>query len=352
MPDPAAPPIVRLKIPCSDEREFRERFAPKYVTSGIFVPTERPRPIGTRLHLKIELRDGRIGVSGDAMVTGQTTSGPAKRPGMTLRLTGLHAGSIQFELSPVGGAGPSPASVARPSGAAGDPADEPAPLHEELFGPEDEPLDPGTAAKPLEVGTREVKFKLKETPRASAPAVTPAPAVPARAAEPERAEPTREEPEPTPAPLSVKTPWRARGGRRPVVIAAIAMAVAVAAAVAAAGSFAARGARAREARVAEDVRLADARILEGRLAGSGGDSALDHLLAAKDLAAGDARVTSRLRLLADKFEQFGARAMARGDLREAAVHYQAAVRADPGREGARQRLRDIERRPAPGAQGK
>lgn len=352
MPDPAAPPIVRLKIPCADEREFRERFAPKYVTSGIFVPTERPRPIGTRLHLKIELRDGRIGVSGDAMVTGQTTSGPGKRPGMTLRLTGLHAGSIQFELSPVGGAGPPVASAPRPSVAAGESPDEPAPLHEELFGPEDEPLDPGAAAKPLEVGTREVKFKLKETPKASAPAVTPAPAAPARAAEPERAEPARVEPEPTPAPLSVETPWRARGGKRPVVIAAIAMAVVVAGAVAAASSVAARAAKARDAKVTEEVRLTDARILEGRLAGAGGDSALDHLLTAKDLAAGDVRVTSRLRILADKFEQFGARAMARGDLREAAVHYQAAVRADPGREGARQKLRDIEGRPLPGAQGK
>ena len=338
MPDPAAPPIVRLKIPCSDEREFRERFAPKYVASGIFVPTARPRSIGTRLHLKIELRDGRIGVSGDAMVTGQTTSGPGKRPGMTLRLTGLHPGSIQFELSPVGGAGPPVASAPRPVGVEAEPADEPAPLHQELFGPEDEPLDAGAAAKPLEVGTREVKFKLKETPKAPPPAVTPAPA--------------GAEPEPTPAPLAVKARWRVGSGRRPVVIAAIAMAVAVGGAVAAASAVAARAAKARDAEVAEEVRLADARILEGRLAGGGGDTALDHLLTAKDLASGDARVTSRLRLLADKFEQFGARAMARGDLREAAVHYQAAVRADPKREGARQKLRDIESRPAPGAQGK
>jgi hypothetical protein len=357
MPDPAAPPIVRLKIPCSDEREFRERFAPKYVTNGVFVPTERPRKVGTRLHLKIELRDGRIGVSGDAMVTGQTTAGPGGRPGMTLRLTGLHAGSIQFELSPVGGAGPSVASAPRPSVAPGEPDDEPAPLHQELFGPEDEPLDSGTAAKPLEVGTRGVKLKLKETPR-----VTPAPHGEERLEPlPAKEEPGRptapgrrreEAPEPTPAPLVVKAPWRVRGGRRPVVIAAIAMVVAVGGAVAAASSVAARAARARGAQATEEVRMADARILEGRLAGPGGDSALDHLLAAQDLASGDARVTSRLRLLADKFEQFGARAMARGDLREAAVHYQAAVRADPGREGARKKLRDIEARSAPGAQGK
>jgi hypothetical protein len=347
MPDPAAPPVVRLKIPCADEREFRERFAPKYVTSGIFVPTERPRSIGTRLHLKIELRDGRVRVSADAMVTGQTMSGAGRRPGMTLRLTGLHAGSIQFELSPVGAAGP--AVAPRRTEPTAELADEPAPLHQELFGPEDEPLDAGAAAKPLEVGTREVKFKLKETPR-----MTPQPGGEgSRAPLGSGRKPGRPEaPEPTPAPPPAKAPERGAGGRRSVVLAAIAMAVVVGGAVAAASSLATRAARSRDAKVAEEVRLADTRILEGRLAGAGGDTALDHLLAAKDLASGDARVASRLRLLADKFEQFGARAMARGDLREAAVHYQAAVRADPGREGARRKLRDIEGRPAQGAQGK
>ena len=349
MPDPAAPPVIRLKIPCSDEREFRDRFAPKYVTSGIFVPTDRPRPIGTRLHLKIELRDGRIGVSGDAMVTGQTTSGPGGRPGMTLRLTALHAGSIQFELSPVGGAGPAVGTVAGERRA--DPADEPLPLRAELFGPEDEPLDPGAAAKPLEVGTREVKFKLKATPKEFARATMPAPPETAADEQPEPAGPARAEPEPTPPPLPVKVPSRPWGGRRSVVAAAIAMAVAAGGTVAVASFFAAR-ARARDAQVAEEVRVADARILEGRLAGAGGDSALDHLLAAKELAAGDARVTSRLRILADKFEQLGDRARTRGDLGEAAVHYQAALRADPAREAARKRLREIEGRPARGAQGK
>jgi hypothetical protein len=345
MPDPAAPPVIRLKIPCSDEREFRDRFAPKYVTSGIFVPTDRPRPIGTRLHLKIELRDGRIGVSGDAMVTGQTTSGPGGRPGMTLRLTALHAGSIQFELSPVGGAGPA-AGERR-----ADPADEPLPLRQELFGPGDEPLDPGAAAKPLEVGTREVKFKLKATPKEFARAAIPAPPETAADEEPEPAGPARAEPEPTPPPLAVKVPRRPGGGRRPVAVAAIAMAVAVGGTVAVASFFGARE-RARDAKVAEEVRVADARIREGRLAGSGGDSALDHLLSAKELAADDARVTSRLRILADKFEQLGDRARTRGDLGEAAVHYQAALRADPAREAARKRLREIEGRPAPSAQGK
>jgi hypothetical protein len=327
MPDPAAPPVIRLRIPCKDEREFRDRFAPKYAARGVFVPTNRPRVIGTRLHLKIELKDGLIGVSGDAMVTGQTDSGPGGRPGMTLRLTSLHAGSIQFELSPVGRTGP-PVPARRT-----DPADGPPPLRDSL--------DPGNTAKPLAVRKREVKFKLRETPKGLSPAATPTPVAPGDALEH------------TPAPLSVKVPWRDRSGTRSLVIVAIVVSVAVVGALAAAASLAARAASDREARVVEDLRVADARILEGRLAGFGGDSALDHLLAARALAAVDARVTSRLRLIAEKFEQLGTMAEARGDLREAAVHYQTAVRAEPGREGARQKLRNIvERGSVPGAQGK
>jgi hypothetical protein len=107
-------------------------------------------------------------------------------------------------------------------------------------------------------------------------------------------------------------------------------------------SRSARAAREHSARVDEQLRIADLRLLEGRLASAGGDSALDHLLEAKGLAPNDGRVATRLKLLADKFEQLGARAVARKNLREASVHFKAALMADPARADARAKLDELE----------
>jgi hypothetical protein len=90
--------------------------------------------------------------------------------------------------------------------------------------------------------------------------------------------------------------------------------------------------------------LADQRLAEGRLTGPGGDAALDHLVAARQLAAGDPRVVSRLGALADTFEKLAAGALDAGDLGEAAAHLQAALIADPGRRRAADQLREIEER--------
>ncbi|HSM93736.1 MAG TPA: hypothetical protein VLT47_12690, partial [Anaeromyxobacteraceae bacterium] len=113
MAPPALPPIYRVKIPCSDEREFRERFAPKYVADGIFVPSVDPKPVGTRLRIKLELRTGVVLVMGDAMVTSRVAPGGSDKPGMTLRITALHPDSLQFELSPAGAPRVSPAPTPR-----------------------------------------------------------------------------------------------------------------------------------------------------------------------------------------------------------------------------------------------
>src|SRR5512135_1059034 len=147
MSEAAAPPIVRLKIPCADQREFLERFAPRYARNGVFVPGGRPRPVGSRIHLKLEFRDGTVGVSGDALVTGQGTAG---KPGMVLRFTALHPGSLQFELSPVGGAGPAVTPTPVPPAAAGSPSEAPArgELVDELFGPDMLQGEPTGSAKP------------------------------------------------------------------------------------------------------------------------------------------------------------------------------------------------------------
>jgi tetratricopeptide (TPR) repeat protein len=99
--------------------------------------------------------------------------------------------------------------------------------------------------------------------------------------------------------------------------------------------------RAREAAFADEIRASDERIQAGRLAGARGDTALDHLAAARELLPDDPRLASRSRLLADKFEELGGRAASRGDLQEAVVHYEAALRADPAREAVRKQLEAI-----------
>ena len=90
--------------------------------------------------------------------------------------------------------------------------------------------------------------------------------------------------------------------------------------------------------------LADQRLAEGRLTGPGGDAALDHLVAARQLATDDPRVVSRLGALADTFEKLATGALDAGDLGEAAAHLQAALIADPGRQRAGDKLHEIEAR--------
>jgi len=362
MTEQAALASYRLKLPCADEREFREKFLQKYVSRGVFVPSERPKPVGTRLRLKLEIRGGTVLVSGDGMVTSVTQPGGTTKPGMTVRLTALHHDSIQFPLSPTAPATPHPPapkaqapSHAPPTPALGSakpppkldlppppvphaaPATTPAPAapqdtNRELFELGDEDFEP---AAPDE-GVMAVTDPAIPVPPELAAAVASQRAV--NLAEPEPS------PEPAPLPPPAAAPGAApRASKRSLRLLLIAGLV-VAIAAAAAGIAASRSSRATRqasARVEEQLRLADLRLLEGRLAGGDGDSALDHLRQAKEAAPGDARVASRLALLADKFEQLGDRALARKNLREASVHYEASLAADPQRASVRAKLDDI-----------
>jgi hypothetical protein len=97
-----------------------------------------------------------------------------------------------------------------------------------------------------------------------------------------------------------------------------------------------------------ELRRADERWISGRLAGPGDDSALDHLLAARELAPEDPRLNRRLGALATLLGDLGERALARGDLQEAAAHFRAVLRADPANRAARERLRELaDRLPTP-----
>jgi hypothetical protein len=102
--------------------------------------------------------------------------------------------------------------------------------------------------------------------------------------------------------------------------------------------------------VAPLLAAADRDIAAGRL--SGEESALGHLLEARAIAPADARVRERLRLIADTFEAFAARAIERGDVREARVHLEAAEKADPGRPSLAEKRARIESLPVPGPGGR
>jgi hypothetical protein len=101
---------------------------------------------------------------------------------------------------------------------------------------------------------------------------------------------------------------------------------------------------ANQAEVDRHLRDAVARIHDGKLVGAGGDAALDHLLAAKQLAPGDPQVKAQLQALADTFEKLGDGAAASNDLAEAAAHFQAAISAEPDRASAKTKLEAVEQR--------
>lgn len=120
----------------------------------------------------------------------------------------------------------------------------------------------------------------------------------------------------------------------------VAAAGAVAAGLVAAAAFLAADRRTQHA-IEEHVATADERLADGRL--TGGDAALDHLVAARALRPDDRGVKERLHLLAEKLEELGAAAAARGDYAEAAVHLTAASQAEPDRESVHLRLGEIAR---------
>lgn len=367
MTEPTAAPSYRLKLPCADEGEFREKFLQKYVSRGVFVPSERPRPVGTRIKLKLEIKGGRVLVSGDGMVTSVAMPGGAAKPGMTVRLTALHPDSIQFSLSPADAAAAAPkaapptltpAPKVPPAAAPPQPPAQPAPLLtpppiRRASAPPPPPPPQSLPPPPAPSASFKELFDLDDEPAAEPAAPDEGVMAITDTTIPVPSELLQVEapgPAPTPPPVApAAATARPRGAnRRLTILLAIGAVIVVGATVAGvATSRSSRATRQAAARVDEQLRLADLRLLEGRLAGGGGDSALDHLLEARGAAPGDERVATRLKLLADKFEQLGDRALARKNLREASVHFKATLMADPTRKAARAKLDDIATRPPP-----
>jgi hypothetical protein len=71
-----------VKIPCHDAREFHARLAGHIAANGLRVPSEHRRPVGTRLRIALELRNGET-LWGDAVVDGHVQLDA--RQGLSLR---------------------------------------------------------------------------------------------------------------------------------------------------------------------------------------------------------------------------------------------------------------------------
>lgn len=95
-----------------------------------------------------------------------------------------------------------------------------------------------------------------------------------------------------------------------------------------------------EEKVRSMIDDADKRATAGRLTGP--DSALEGLLAARELAPENADVSKRLGSLADKFEELATLAVDAGNLAEAATHMQAGLLADPSRTELADRMKRVE----------
>ncbi len=91
---PSRLPALRVKLPCDDEKDFYARLADTVAEKGLRVPTANLRPIGTRVRIVLEFRDGRT-VSGAGIVDAHVEGA---RAAMNVRI-------VKFERSRPGGAG-------------------------------------------------------------------------------------------------------------------------------------------------------------------------------------------------------------------------------------------------------
>ncbi len=324
-------PAMRVRLPCADESEFYARLADGIAENGLRIPTANPRPVGTRVKVTLEFRNGGS-LPGEAVVDA-LVEGP--RPALNVRFLRLDRGDAR-PPAPAGPVAPgrapapmppgcdpgavprTPAAPAAPSApAAARPAA--APQLGSLFDDGAPEVDPGD---------------IEEVDASGATAFDPA-----AANLPEL--PVGPSPEVSPGPSA--GPAAPRIGRRGVLIA-----VAVAAAVGVAGGgwvlvsrrAAPPPARAGRGAAAAHIAAADRRMSEARLVGP--DCALEHLLEARKLALNDPGVATRLSLLADTLEALGSRALARGDVDEAGVHLISARDAAPDRESIRLKLKALD----------
>jgi hypothetical protein len=359
-------PVIRVRVPCANDEDYRRRRAAEFLARGVVVPSDRARAIGSRVRLRIELLDHTFAYDGDATVARSVQVG--ERRGYLLKLAGA------AEAHPVARA--ETAEAARSTAAAESEASTATPTPVATSTPTPTPVPPG-AVTPQGSDADLASFlfsdlNLAEAAAAAAAAASaaaspcPAPASPSRLALAARA-PAPRAAAAAPRASDADAPPRvlprmelvtqeddrdlppARPSRRRIPRAAPVAAAVLLCVAAGGGALVLAGptrADAEAVSFATELRRADDRIRAGRLAGTGNDSALDHLVTARDLVPDDPRLARRLKLVADLFGELGERALSRGDVEEAAVHFQAMLRADPRSAAARQRLREIAERTA------
>lgn len=275
-------PDLRLKIPCDDEQDFYARLADHVAERGLRIATDEQRPIGTRVTVALELRNGGT-LTGEGIIDAHLRMDA--RSGVNVRV-------LRF----AGGRGRAPSRASSTA----------APEEDAALPVGDEPLGELLFADVSEVAP--------EAPPAMFGSVTTSGEIVAAV--------------------------RSRAAR--VQRAAIAMAAA-AVVVGAAGLAVVRWHRPAGPEVAAaHVEAADRLLAEGRLTGDGG--ALEHLLAAKRLRPDDAATSRRLSRVADLLEGLASRALERGDLAVAAIHLAAAGLAAPDRASIRAKLDAIAKR--------
>jgi hypothetical protein len=338
--DRPALPSIRVKLPSEGERDFLQRYAPRIAEKGLTIPTANLRPVGSRIRLTLELKSGEV-VSGEAVVESHLAGA---RPALVVRFASLDEGSIVFPFSADAAASPAAAPAEPEPSAARPPAPAPRPAAapsrrgpggdlEELFGPEGS--DAAPAGEPERGPATGADGEQGRGPSAAGEEAGRLPGPPAYADEP------------GPGAARRRGALLAAG----VVIAALAVAGVLAAVRAYRGTSAGTPPAAKPADVvAPLLAAADRDIAAGRL--SGPESALAVLVKARTVAPADPRVGERLKLLADTFEAFAARALERGDAREAGVHLDAAEQADPGRPSLAEKRARLESLPAPDASGR
>jgi hypothetical protein len=274
--------MLRVKVPCRDEGDFWARLADHVATNGIRIPAEAPRPVGTRVRVGLEFKDGRT-LSGDGVVDSHVDLDAGRA--MCVRFLKLDRAE-EAAAAPRAANGATPPPAAPPALPARD-----EPLEEELF----DDVAEGAAPPPADPFNVSAEIVAEMARRG------------------------------------------ARLRRAGVWLAAAALAVAIL------GTVVARrlGAPGDEGVVAAQVAAADRLLAEGRLVGE--DGALARLLEAQRLRPDDRATAERLSRAADLLERLGSSALERGDLAVASIHLASARLAAPDRASIRAKLATVER---------
>ena len=383
----------RLRLPCKDHADYAGKFAKRF-DGEFFVPSDVALADNAQAEVHLVFADGVVGVHGKAVVVRTAEERGAK--GLVLRFTDQHTRSTGPFVAQVDAERISDFDEEVPTkqsqlsevmaSAIKDEPEEPEIIIENRPPVPEPAAAPQTNLTASETANAESDFGdlMSEIENGGAPAAAPAPAAqqasaakpvvltPAPAAVPEPSvsrsqAPTAPPPESAPAasavskgaipapqeallakPASSAKLWIAGG----VLVAAGAAAFVVSQmgdapskatpeVVEPTGPTPAElAAKKFDGQIRTAIESADKRAASGRLTGP--DSALEKLLAAKEMAPKNTEVQARLGLLADKFEELANSAEEAGNLAEAATHLQAALLADASREELAARMDEIE----------